>query len=134
MAEKNLITTSHMRSMAERVDDELETLDSKNADVTKRYSLTLAAVGWALDEENAVYVYTCAIPGITTEDRADAVLDCSSAQLAARFGMYPTTETVTGGVIFKSRKIPEGDLSGQLYITESMAAGAAPASVEQEGN
>lgn len=133
MADEKLITAAQLRNTANRVDDEMDALDAKNADIAKRYDMNLAASGWALDGENAVYVYTYNIAGVTAEHRADAVLDDISAKLAAGFGMYPTTETVTNGVVFKSKKLPESNLTGQIYITESVAAAAA-ASVEQEGN
>ena len=124
MANENLTKLSHLEMMGERVNEEMEKLDDKNADVPVRLDLILAAASWVLSDDGAVYVYTYPVTGITPNHRADAILDDASSWRAARFGVHPTTETVTGGVVFKSRTPPASDLTGQLYISESVAYAA----------
>ena len=135
MADENLTNVGHLKTLGNRVKNEMEKIDDKNADVPVRLDLTLAAANWVLSEDGATYVYTFPLAGITPSHRADAVLDWASASKAAGFGVCPTNETVTGGVVFKSKQIPDSDLAGQLYISESLpSSSVTTASEEQEGN
>lgn len=134
MADDNLTNVGHLKTLGNRVEEEIQKIDEKNADVPVRLDLTLAAANWTLSSDGVTYVYTFPLAGITPSHRADAVLDCVSASKAAGFGVYPTTETVTGGVVFKSKKIPDSDLTGQLYISESLPdVSVTTTSEEQEG-
>lgn len=114
---------SQIAAVFSEVGDCIETLDSEKAYIAVRKEFSLAVSGWTEETSGEFeYVYKLAVDGISTETRADAVLDNTSAVLAGISGMAPTTETVANRVVFRSRSIPEGAISGQLYITQGGTA------------
>lgn len=116
---------SQLAAVLAEVGDCIETLDSSKAYIAVRKDFSLPVNGWVEDtsEEAIEYGYKCVltVSGVTSEARADAVLDNLSATLAGDYGMAPVTETVENGVVFRCRTIPEEALSGQLYITQGAA-------------
>lgn len=114
--------TSQLAAVLSEVGDCIETLDSDKAYIAVRKELSLTVDGWAAntsdDAEVYPFAYTFPVTGLTAETRADAVLDSTSSAIAGLCGMSPTTETVNGGVIFKTRTKPNSVLTGQLYITQ----------------
>lgn len=88
---------------------------------TTRQAFTLEASGWAADDSVAdyPYKYTFALAAATADSRVDAVLSAGSQGVAAECQMCTTTETVEGSVIFRTRSVPMGAISGQLYITKT---------------
>lgn len=123
--------TSQLAAALSEVESCLTELDNVKANIAIRKDLSLAADGWveAEDEDAIEYPYKYALPiaDVTENSRADAVLDASSAEIAAYCHMSTTTETVAGSVIFRSRTVPEAAITGQLYITQ----GAAPATPDE---
>lgn len=114
---------SQIAAVFSEVGDCIETLDSEKAYIAVRKEFSLATSDWKKESSgDFAYVYTLALSGISAETRADAVLDNASTELAGICGMAPTTETITDGVIFRSRTVPESAISGQLYITQGGTA------------
>lgn len=107
--------SGEMQTLASLVSDALEDM------VTARRDFVLEASGWAANDSTAEYpyMYTFALAGTTENTRVDAVLSASSQSVAAACQMCTTTETTAGSVIFRSKTVPAGAISGQLYIIET---------------
>lgn len=106
---------SDMQELTSRVSDAMQEL------VTTRQAFVLEASGWTADDSAAEYPYkyTFALAAATEDTRVDAVLSAGSQSVAAACQMCTTTETTAGSVIFRSKTVPTGAVSGQLYISET---------------
>ena len=117
MADNSLITKKQLREHARKVDMRLDALE---AGVTKSQALTIPASGWAENSSDSNYPWQCTVTvaGVTTDFRADALLDSGSVVVANGCGLCATTETAANGVIFKGRAKPAVNLTGTLYLTK----------------
>lgn len=118
------ITSEHLKELAEKSDERLDRLE---LNLEKGQSLHLAKGSWTKDsgDENFPYRYALTVSGVTDASRAEAVLDEGSIAVAVACGLCPVCRTAVGAVMFKSVAVPEGDLTGMLYIKKEAAMGGA---------
>lgn len=111
---------SQLTAVLSEVGECIDTLDSTKAYIDVKIDTTLAIASWVSDASVAShpYKYTLALGGVTPDTRADLVLNTASAAAAGDCGMSPSCETISGGVVFRSKTVPAVALSGQLYITQ----------------
>lgn len=114
--------SGHLTATLKEVENCLNELETAKANIAIRQEFTLAASGWVEDKATPDYPfkYVFVVEGITPADRVDAVLTTASMDTASSCKLSPTTETVNGGVIFRSCVAPGNDISGQLYITQDV--------------
>lgn len=133
--------TGQLSSALQEVEGCLNKLDAAKADIAVRQEFVLAADSWTKNSGESTsgpwYPYCCSLTvvGVTADFRIDAVLNAASADIATVCGLCPTTETADGVVIFRSRLVPEANISGQIYIMQgSEATGADQDQTSEDGS
>jgi len=113
----------------------IQSLDTSKAHIAARKEFALPVFAWgesrAGDAESFPYSASLSIEGVTAEARVDVVLDAESSIVAGKAGVAPVSDSANGAVVFKSKEIPLGRLSGELYITQGAEEG--DANNENEG-
>ncbi len=109
--------TKQVAEVAETSINAIDEVEKSKQDKSIHSAFTIPTSGWNSDSTaDYPYYYDVAVSGVTASDRADVPLSPASVSAAAKCGICPFSETLTGKVRIRTAKIPTAAISAEYWI------------------
>lgn len=94
----------------------VQELDAEKLDKAIKLFAEIPVNSWSNGSGNYPFYSDIAIPGITTNDRADVVISPGSVKSAQQAGICPFSETLGDGVRIRAEKKPTTAITAEIWI------------------
>lgn len=113
-------TNGLVANLAQTVTEAMQEMEAAKADKQASVSLTIPKTGWSDDAASTSYPKYLDITAssITAKDSVNIAISPSSMAVAIACGMCPTSETFSGKIRIRAKRVPSANIQAEYRLNQ----------------
>ena len=113
-------TNGLVAKLAQTVTEAMQEMEAAKADKQASVSLTIPKTGWSDDAASTSYPKYLDITAssITAKDSVNIAISPSSMAVAIACGMCPTSETFSGKIRIRAKRVPAANIQAEYRLNQ----------------